>query len=178
MNGYLAEALIWLILIIPAALIALKLSYPKVPWWTIILPTPVLSWVIMVGAIGAYAPDNGMSSLVTLMIGWAYMPPFLALFSLNYLIKPLRGSKPAKILAVLLVLTAVVLPISAGYRWLPEAQAVEIAREELQEAGFTNFEIVQTQKTRDGWTIIAELPNHSHYPVYLSRSGFVTARGG
>jgi hypothetical protein len=66
----------------------------------------------------------------------------------------------------------------ACFRWLPEEQAREIASEELKGRGFTDFEVREIQKTWDGWTVYAEIPNHPSYPVFLSRSGFCTGIGG
>lgn len=112
------------------------------------------------------------------MFGWATMLPLLGLLSLMGFVKGLRGARVTRVIAAMLVLTAVGLPVVACFRWLPEEQALEVAREELKGRGFTGSDVREIQKTWDGWTVYAEIPNHPRYPVFLSRSGFCTGVGG
>ena len=177
-NAYLADAIAWLILIVPAALIALKLGYPQIRWWMILLAASVLGWFVSVAYFRAFPPNMGFGAALAGMFGWATMLPWLGLLSLMGFVKGLRGARTTRVIAALLVLTAVGLPVVACFRWLPEEQALEIAREELKGRGFSGFEVREIQKTWDGWTVYAEVPNHPRYPVFLSRSGFCSGTGG
>lgn len=177
-NAYLADAMAWLILVVPASLIALKLGFPQIRWWMILLAAPVLSWVVSVGYFWAFPPNMGSGAALAMMFGWATMLPLLGLFSLVGLVKGFRGARGTQFVAAMLFLTTLALPIAAGFRWLPKEQAEEIAREELQRSGFIEFEVRDTQKTWDGWTVYADVPNHPKYPVFLSRSGFCSGMGG
>lgn len=53
-NAYLADAIAWLILVVPAALVALKLGYPQIRWWMILLAAAVLSWFFSVAYFRAF----------------------------------------------------------------------------------------------------------------------------
>ena len=177
-NAYLADAIAWLILVVPAALIALKLGLPQIRWWMILLAAPVLSWLVSVGYFWAFPPNMGFGAALAMMFGWATMLPLLGLFSVIWLVKGFRRARGTRFVAAMLVLAALALPTAACFRWLPEEEAKEIAREELRRSGFTQFEVRDTQKTWDGWTVYADVPNHPKYPVFLSRSGFCSGMGG
>lgn len=177
-NAYLANSIAWLILVVPAALIALKLGFPQIRWWIILLAAPVLSWFVSVGYFWAFPPNMGFGATLAMMFGWATMLPLLGLFSLISRVKRFRGAKGTRFVATVLVVMTFALPIGACFRWLPEDQAREIALEELQRSGFTKVEIRDTQKTWDGWTVYADVPNYPRYPVFLSRSGFCSGMGG
>ena len=177
-NAYLADAIAWLILVVPAALIALKLGFPKTRWWMILLAAAVLSWFVSVGYFWAFPPNMGFGAALARIFGWATMLPLVGLFSLIWLVKGLRGARGTQLVAAILVVTAFALPIVACFRWLPEEEARKIAQDELKRSGFTHFELRDTEKTWDGWTVYADVPNYPRYPVFLSRSGFCSGMGG
>jgi len=177
-NAYLADALAWLIVVIPATLIALKLGYQKIRWWMIFVATLLLSWIVSVGYFQAFPPNMGFGAVLAWMFGWATMLPLLGVFSIVWNAKRWRGTTLARLLVVLLAVIALALPITACFRWLPEEAAKTIAREELMRNGYTEFEVGDAKRTWDGWTVYAELPNGQRYPVYLSRSGFCSGMGG
>jgi hypothetical protein len=48
-----------LILIVPAALIALKLGYPQIRWWMILLAASALGWSVSVAYFRVFPPNMG-----------------------------------------------------------------------------------------------------------------------
>ena len=80
-NAYLADAFALLIVVIPAALVALKLGFREIRWWMVFLAAPVLSWMVSVGYIWAFPPNTGYGTALAMMFGWATMLPVLGLFS-------------------------------------------------------------------------------------------------
>ena len=178
-NEYLAVAISWMIVLIPLALITCKLGYSSIRWRTIWLAALILSWMVSVGYFWAFPPDNGFASVLARMFGWLTMMPVLGFLSLLLtLARRWSDSKGARIVAILLTLLVFALPISACFRWLPEIEAKKIATQELMNRGHTEFTIGHAQRTWDGWTIHVTLPSAADYPVYLSRSGFISGIGG
>lgn len=178
-NEYLADALLLLLPAIPACLVAAKLAYPSLPWALIWMATPVLSWIVANATLWAYPPDNGLAGAVMLFTGWFHMLPILGVFALAG--RPLlqwSGSGRARVAAAGLFMLTAGLPVSACFRWIPEAQAREIARRELIHRGHPEFEIRAAERTWNGWILHVRLPDQADHPVYLSRSGFLLGTGG
>lgn len=177
-NGYLSEAFAWDLLILAAALVAMKIAFPATRWWIIGLVAAGLSWVVSVAYFTAFPPDNGFGAILAALFGWFTMLPILALFSLVWFIRPIRGAKAMKVAMIALFAVAASLPVIACFRWIPEQDAKAIAAEELESKGFVGFDIGEAQRTWAGWTINARLSTKEFYPITLSRSGFCTGTGG
>ncbi len=179
MNLFLAHAFTLLFLIVPAAWIAAKLAFPKLSWPIIWFSTAASSWIVGQLVFWAHPPDNGLAAGLMAVLGWIYMLPVLAIFSLFYFaLRRWSGTVGTRlVLAVLLALT-VAIPFSASRRWISEAEAIARVRAELEKDSYTTITIEQAVQTSNGWTVYATLDGKPHYPVYLSRSGQCTGRGG
>ncbi|MCF6313404.1 MAG: hypothetical protein L3J39_13225 [Verrucomicrobiales bacterium] len=178
-NQFLENALAWLFLILPACLVVIKLAYPKISWLLLYFITATFSWIVCYGLLWTSPAENGFGNAVILAIGWVFMLPILAISSLLSL--PARrwiGSTKIKLLALGLWMLALILPISACFRWIPESRAIDLARLKLQSSGISKFEIYQAERTWEGWIIHIKTPQQNDYPVYLSRSGFISGIGG
>ena len=177
-NQYLPEAFAWDLLVLPGALVAAKIAFPRTRWLVVWLVAAGLSWIVSVSYFSAFPADNGFGAVIARLFGWMTMLPVVALFSLSWFIRPLHGTRAAKIVMITPFVIAVLLPVIACFRWIPEREAKIVAMEELKARGFVDFHISDAKRTWAGWTISARLATKESYPVTLSRSGFCTGTGG
>lgn len=177
-NGFLADAIAWQLLLVPAILVAAKLGYPRIRWWMIWLLAAMLGWLLSVGYFLAFPPDMGFGQAAARILGWLPLLPVVGIFSGVWFVREWRGSRGARVVTIALLAFAIALPLTACVRWISEEQARRIATEELQRRGFANFHVGEEERTWDGWTVHAELSTKETCPVHLSRSGFCSGMGG
>lgn len=176
-NGFLADALLWQLLLLPAVLVAAKIGFPQLRWWVVVLLAAALGWLVQQAFFWAYPPEMGLADAAALMFGWITALPVVAALAPLWLIKRWRGTRPPQIAAGLLLTLAIALPAIACFRWIPEEEAKALAADRLREVRQVPFTFTEAERTWDGWTIHADVGG-SDYPVYLSRSGAWLGNGG
>ncbi|GAA5496539.1 hypothetical protein Rhal01_02723 [Rubritalea halochordaticola] len=179
-NEYLADALMWLCLLLPLLLVLWKHAYSHTTWPAIWIVATILGWSL--GYIGLHASpaENGFANLVMLVFGWLILLPGLALATLIVYFPLLKwGSQRLSLkLVPILTIICLILPLKAMFTWMPENQAIEAAEREMQLTKFESFSFQEAERTWRGWIIYYKIPNQSLYPVYLSRGGECTGKGG
>lgn len=176
-NAYLADAIAWQLLLVPAALIAAKVGYPTLKWRIIWMAAAVLSWLVSIACCWAFFPDMEFEAALARSFGWITMLPLVGILSGFWIIRKWRGSRGARGAAILFLVIAIALPIAASFRWIPEKDAKMFAFEILRKH-HVNYRVGSAERTWAGWTVNVEFPNRKPYRVYLSRRGTCTGIGG
>lgn len=177
-NGYLRDAVFWLIVLVPALLVFWKIAFPEVSWWLVILISIGGGWILTISYFEIIPLNMGFGGIYALLYGWTAALPSLGFFALLYLNKPLRNTRCIKRIALALLLLALALPIVACARWLPEDEAIGIAMRKVALNSHWNLKFDHAKRTWNGWTVNFRDSGEELYPLYLSRSGHYLGSGG